>query len=137
MRSNKAEVLIVEDDLIISRLHKHVIGKLVPEDPKIFLNGREALDYLDEGSGKEKEILVLLDLNMPVMNGWDFLKNCGLRPYSNKIHVVIITSSMFNEDSRKAAQFEQVIGYYVKPLKQEHLLEIMELEQVAHLFEKR
>ncbi len=98
-------------------------------------NGREAIDYLDSVAGTTDEVLVLLDLNMPEMNGWDFLETCKERPYSEKIRVVVVTSSLFREDQKKAEAYEQVIGYFTKPLNTQNCQEILNLPEVAGAFE--
>ena len=128
MRAKKElEILIVEDDLIVSRLHKFSLSGYLDNEPRVCTNGREAIDYLDEVAEQREEVLILLDLNMPVMNGWEFLELCHSRPYSEKLHVVIVTSSSFIDDKKKALEHERVKAYYAKPLKREWILEILRL----------
>lgn len=126
LKERAEEILIVEDDIIVSRLHKFALSKMVDHEVRIALNGKEAIDHLDSRTESLGKILVLLDINMPVMNGWDFLIECNKRKYCEKIAVAIVTSSPFQEDARRAKKFEQVVGYYTKPLKPGHLEEIFE-----------
>lgn len=127
------EIILVEDDLIVSRLHKWHINNFIGLKPKDFINGKEAVKYLDEQARKNRKFLVLLDLNMPIMNGWEFLEICQSRPYSDQIYIVIVTSSSYKMDSEKAAGYERVVGYYQKPLTVDKLSEIFNLKEVAEL----
>lgn len=134
---NKIEttnILIAEDDNVVARLQKFNLEKLISNPPVICFNGKEAIDHLDKRKSVGKPILVILDLNMPVMNGWDFLNVCNTKSYSQNVYVVVVTSSLFKEDQRRALEFEQVIGYYIKPLNKEHFREILQLPQIKDLF---
>ena len=121
------EILIVEDDSIIALLQRHLVETVTGRKPFLFPSGKEALEHLDQQSEKVKVFLVLLDLNMPVLNGWEFLEICDKRPFKNKVHIAIITSSLFNEDRLKSENYDQMIGYYTKPFKEKDLREIMKL----------
>lgn len=127
------EIVIVEDDVIVSRMHKFSLSGFVEDELQICYNGREAIEYLDERAEEREKILVLLDLNMPVMNGWEFLDLCHSRPYSDKLHVVIVTSSSFNDDKQKALEYEQVKAYYPKPLKREYISEILQQPEICRV----
>lgn len=115
----KVKVMIVEDDPMVSFLHKALVVKRnICSSPKDFMNGVEALDYLLEDSKKEQDsfYLILLDINMPLMNGWEFLealKNCEV---ANRTEVIIVTSSPDREDREKARNCKLVTDYIEKPL---------------------
>lgn len=134
MRAEKDfEILIVEDDLIVSRLHKFSFSGRVPNNFHLCSNGREAIDHLDDVAEEREKILVLLDLNMPVMNGWEFLEICHTRPYAKKLHVVVVTSSSFLDDKEKALQYERVKSYYRKPLQKECVNRILREPEIAQI----
>ena len=108
-------VLLVEDDSVdamtVSRAFKElkVVNQLV-----IRFNGEEALDYLRDNSNK-KPCVILLDLNMPKMNGIEFLKVAKADKDMKKIPVIVLTTS--KEDQDKVDSFElSVAGYIVKPV---------------------
>lgn len=124
---------MVEDDLIVSRMHKFSLGGYVNNDPKVCVNGRDAIDHLDKVANEKEKILIFLDLNMPVMNGWEFLEICHSRVYREKLHVVVITSSSYKDDKEKVLSYEQVKAYYTKPLKREYLNEIFQQPEIAKL----
>jgi CheY-like chemotaxis protein len=60
--------------------------------------------------------LLLLDINMPVMSGWDFLDAIRLRSYADQVYAVIVSSSIDTGNHKKAEQYKQVIGYLEKPI---------------------
>ena len=117
------ETLIVEDDKVISKIHQLRMNKLTPTKCIICFNGKEAIDYLDNRE-ENKNTLILLDLNMPVMDGWEFLEICQSRAFSFPIAVIIVTSSLFSQERLKAKRFKLVKGYYSKPLKPHEFVEI-------------
>lgn len=130
------QILIVEDDLVVARLQKFGLERLITISPVMCKNGREAIEVLDSVVGKTDCVLVLLDLNMPEMNGWDFLEACKEKSYSNKVHVVVVTSSLFREDQRKAAEYEQVIGYFTKPITTPNFQLILNLPEISADFNR-
>lgn len=131
------EILIVEDDIIVSRMHKFGLSGFVENELQICSNGREAIEFLDEKAEKREKILILLDLNMPVMNGWEFLDICHSRPYSEKLHVVVVTSSSFKDDKQKALEYDRVKAYYAKPLKREYISEILQQPEISSVARSR
>lgn len=135
MKNNSPQILIVEDDLVVARIQKFLLQKTVLVSPVMCTNGREALDFLDTTSEETEKILIFLDLNMPEMNGWDFLEISRERSYAHKVCVVIFTSSLYCEDEKKASSYEQVIGYYTKPVTPATFQEILSLPEVASFFE--
>lgn len=115
----KVKVIIVEDDPIISFLHKTLIVKRkICCSPVAFLNGIEALEYIvnDSINHKKTQYLILLDLNMPEMNGWEFLNSLKGYNVANRSEVIIVTSSPDRKDREKAEKNELVSEYLEKPL---------------------
>ena len=82
-------------------------------------NGREALDYLNESRAP---CLVLLDLEMPVMNGWEFRVNQLADERLSQIPVVVVTAS----DGGLGKRFPGVEGFLWKPLKFEKLVTVLD-----------
>lgn len=111
------KVLIVEDDPMITFLHMNLVKKRgISPAPISFKNGREALDFIGSDSSKEARYMVLLDLNMPVMNGWEFLDEISDRDVADRIKVAIVTSSVDKADKEKAKKYDVVDSYLTKPL---------------------
>lgn len=86
-------------------------------------------DYTDpakafQSVAKEENALIFLDLNMPVMNGWDFLE---AMKKNNIFHrIIILTSSTSKIDKEKAKEYPNVIKYMVKPMNKKKVSELSE-----------
>ncbi len=114
-------ILLIDDDPIVNFIHKRVIGKQFP-DANIIVkeNGQVALDFLHENV--ENDYLVFLDINMPVMNGWEFLEALDLPGNNFQLQIFILTSSIDQSDRKMAEESPRVSGFLTKPLSQEELL---------------
>lgn len=110
-------VLIVDDDDIVLFLHEIMVRESgLSANPLIFKNGSTALAYLDEKAGREEKYLILLDINMPVMNGWQLLERLERSEMKDQIVVVVVSSSIDINDARRASSHPLVIDYLEKPV---------------------
>ncbi len=124
---------IVDDDPIyVFGLKKIIQYSGYCDDLQIFKNGLEALKNLQEAqaSGKMPQV-ILLDINMPVMNGWDFLTEFSKlsREVQESTKIYIISSSIDQEDYQKSKNFLNVEKFLIKPVGIPELKEIFNLEQ--------
>jgi CheY-like chemotaxis protein len=113
------EILLVDDDRIFNLLHTRYFEKAGVSQAAIksFRSGEECITYLDEhGSSEETVFLVLLDITMPVMDGWDFLNALQDRDYRDNAVIVMVSSSVDGSDKEKAIAYDQVMDYVEKPL---------------------
>jgi CheY-like chemotaxis protein len=120
---------VVDDDKIFTYLLKRIIEKArVAREIIFFENGREALDYL--ASNKENALklpqLILLDINMPILDGWQFLQEYGeLKPNVPKpISICVMSSSTDTEDYDRAMDSGHVMDYLQKPVQTPSLVEL-------------
>ena len=118
-------ILLVDDDEITNFLHKELLSKVhIAEDIVIATNGEEALSLMKKG-GAENHIpdLILLDINMPVMNGFEFLEQFKKLPQEKikKTKIIALTTSNNERDKEKLKQLgiQQIM---IKPLTEEKLL---------------
>ncbi len=125
------EILLIDDDIIIQKLHHHILKKRINSPIKTFSNGLEAKEYLDQNFSIKRNYLIFLDINMPYMNGWEFLEYCQAKYPNAKIQVVILTSSPFKKDQIKASSYKQVLSYKIKPLYKDHIIEILTSLEVS------
>lgn len=110
------KVLIVDDDPMMLFLHRNLISKSgICQNPLTFLNGEEALEYLMEQPLGNSCYTILLDINMPVMNGWQLLEELREQPIAEVIDVAIVTSSIDKRDREKASEYSLVTSYLTKP----------------------
>ncbi len=123
-------VYIVEDDSIASFVIKLSLDShLSFTENEVFHNGQLAYDKLTENinQGCRLPDLIFLDLNMPVMDGWEFLQAFSELKYENEISVIILTSSINPEDVERAKKFSVVKGFLSKPLTSDKLEDVIEL----------
>src|SRR6266542_549835 len=93
---------------------------------EIALNGLEALAYLKIENQVPPEI-IFLDINMPKMNGWEFLDRYKHldKQQKAKVVIMILTTSANPDHIKRAKEIEEVTGYETKPLDKEMLKEIL------------
>jgi CheY-like chemotaxis protein len=108
-------VLLVEDDYVDAMTVKRAFSDLKVTNPLIHkLNGEEALEYLRGEGNNQKPCVILLDLNMPKMNGIEFLKIAKADEELKKIPVIVLTTSKSDEDRVETFGLS-VAGYMIKP----------------------
>ncbi|WP_113924394.1 response regulator [Cognataquiflexum aquatile] len=114
------KLIFVDDDKIQHMINRKNILRINPEiDLLFFENPFEALGWLKDNDTD----LLILDVNMPEMQGWDFLDE--LNKMNKKVPVKMLTSSMDPMDVEKSHRYPQVSGFLVKPLSNEVLTEIL------------
>lgn len=123
-------LFLVDDDKIFTFLTTKIIAKNnLVEEVKVFSNGLDVLNFLTENAGNPALLpeIILLDLNMPIMDGWQFLERyIELLPkIDKKIKIYVLSSSIFPEDIDKAKTIGAVSDYIVKPLTGEKLINIL------------
>jgi len=129
------EVLVVDDDVVIVFHHKMMITKNgFHPSPFSFKNGKDALDFILEDDPKDKTYLILLDINMPVMNGWAFLEAIHPLPIAKQVVVVIVTSSIDSRDKEKSTEYPEVIGFVEKPIDFAKLNELRQFKELKPFF---
>ena len=127
---NKVKTLgIVDDDKIYTFLVKKTIEVTNLVDMiKIFDNGLHAIDFLKKNADNLDSLpeIILLDLSMPVMDGWGFLEEYILLSpkLGRNITIYIISSSISPYDIAKAKSISLVTDFIIKPISKEKLIEI-------------
>ncbi|WP_299778259.1 response regulator [uncultured Formosa sp.] len=84
----------------------------------IFKNGHEAITKLKTKilEGLDIPEIILLDINMPIMDGWEFLEEFSKIEFHKKITIYIVSSSIDPVDIRRAKRYENVSNYLIKPI---------------------
>lgn len=123
---NIKPILLLEDDTVDAMTVKRAIKDLNVVNPLVrVVNGEEGLKYLQD-SANDKPCVILLDLNMPKMNGIEFLRIIKDDPGLMGIPVVVLTTSKADQD--KVACFDRsVAGYIVKPVAYKGFLDAMRI----------
>jgi CheY-like chemotaxis protein len=124
------QVFLIDDDDVFVFLTKKIIERSEADiQLSVFQNGQEAIDYL-RGAAEKVELLpdiILLDLNMPVMDGWEFLKVYKTFNLAQKKHIelYIVTSSISPYEVERAKSIEEVQEFIVKPIGKEKFKDII------------
>lgn len=126
----KLTVLLIDDDRIyqfttkkgmqVSNLSVNIIS---------YLNGADAFDYIEKAARHEvdKPGVIFLDINMPVMNGIEFLEAFEnvKNKFSPQIPIYVVSSSADSRDTETVSAYSTVKGYLIKPVQQQKFVEIL------------
>ena len=119
---------IVDDDPIFGFSTKKLMElNNFSKETIIYSNGQEALDELLSRieSGQNMPEVIFLDLNMPVMDGWEFLDEFTKIPSEKEMIIYIVTSSIDPADVNRAKGYKNVNNYVVKPITTKDLSKIL------------
>ena len=130
-------ILCIDDDPITLMLCKMVINKAsFSKTIDVAKNGQDALVYFDKLKISDPNInskpqLIFLDLNMPVMGGWEFL-NCFNTSEYSEFHdskIIILSSTIDPSDLARSKKYPMVIDFLSKPISKEMLEHVKDLIQ--------
>ena len=120
-------VVNVDDDHVTLMLH-NIIVKATGLDLRVenFSCGEDVLGYLRAFKDlKNTKFLMLLDINMPGLSGWDVLNELSSINELN-IHVALVTSSIDTRDQKKSKMYDIVYDFFVKPINKDRLLDFFQ-----------
>ncbi len=125
----KSNILLVDDDKVYLFIMNKIINSVSSElEVSTFTDGEQAVQFLSRCAEENIKLpeVIFLDVNMPFLDGWGFLAEFKkLKPkLHKKINIYMVSSSSRAEDMARAAQFEELTGYVVKPMGEEKLVEI-------------
>lgn len=131
MNDTKPQVLLIDDDQVyLFAATKTIEATGMASGVEVCTNGLDALEYLNRiiGSGGKLPDVIFIDINMPVMDGWEFLeeyKSVAVKiPGSIKIY--ILSSSVDKNDIMRSKEYQSVVDYVVKPVYKERFSEILQ-----------
>lgn len=115
-------VYVIENEHISSVITELIVKKnLFGGEVQRYPNGQQAFDELERAlkAGATLPDLIVLDLDMPLMDGWEFLDALAGLGLSRPIQVFVLTSSIDPADQAKALANGSITGFFTKPLKKE------------------
>jgi CheY-like chemotaxis protein len=123
-------LLLLDDDLIQHKITELIIKRLdFPLKYTLYTHAQEVLTYLIKNHKNFSELpdLIILDLDMPEISGWDFLDIFEIfkHYFAKQISIVILTNSMDERDRERITNYESVKGFYSKPFTQEAMEDIL------------
>lgn len=110
------ETLIIDDDKIMCIMHERLCRLHKLPAPRAFTTAQEALDYILANNHPCQSFTILLDINMPVMNGWQFLEALGGYELLADIYLILLSSSVDRSDMERAKEYPLVDAFISKPL---------------------
>ena len=129
MNKELLQILIIDDDEINNFIASRLIDK-IPVKTKINtrLNGLEGLNYIKSNLETQENLpdIIFLDINMPIMNGWEFLEEFEhiKNTIDKDVYVNMLSSSVYNDDITKAKTYSTVNRFISKPLTVEKIKEL-------------
>ena len=117
----KKVIWVIDDDAI----YQIIVNKIIQRSQMFseistFKNGKDAIDALQNSLENNKLLpnIILLDINMPIMDGWEFMEEMELlkSQISKQIIIYIVSSSIAVEDKNKSKTYPDILGYLSKPI---------------------
>jgi two-component SAPR family response regulator len=124
--------LLIDDDEIINKIHPIIIGK-VDKDccVEICSNAVEAIEYLNQllAQGGTPPNFIFLDINMPIMSGFEFLEKLSdeIKSFLKESKIILLSSSIDPADKVNASKFENILEFAPKPLTVPYLNNLLSL----------
>jgi CheY-like chemotaxis protein len=133
MLDSKINLLVIDDDDINIFIIKKIVEKTgFNIDMVAKSNGKLAIDYLEGVTAQNAPFphLILIDINMPVMNGWEFIEAYEELDFKKDADLYILSSSVYENDIEKTKNYQSVKGFISKPLSMERLTELIKAIRV-------
>jgi response regulator of citrate/malate metabolism len=121
--------LLIDDDGTTNFINYRIVKKLnVADQIQTEINGEKALNFLQfyaENHDNNAPELIIVDLKMPILNGFEFLQYLNIKRFANKenIKIIVLTTSMYAEDLKQLRKFNA--EYLTKPLTEGKLNSIL------------
>jgi CheY-like chemotaxis protein len=128
MLGNKINLLVIDDDDINIFIIKKIVEKA---DLNINMvskgNGQQAIAYIKDLIANQEQFpnLMLIDINMPIMNGWEFIEAYQMLNVQQNVDMYILSSSVYENDIEKTKSYPLVKGFISKPLSIDRLKELV------------
>ncbi|SNS86126.1 Response regulator receiver domain-containing protein [Ekhidna lutea] len=130
MKEKLDRILLVDDDDSTNFLHKTILGRLdCANHIDVCQNGKEAIEFLSakvDGEYPQPNV-IFLDINMPIMNGWEFLEAYEklIPEQKGDLIIAMVTTSTNPADRQKAQDFNFVSTFMNKPMRKDNIRELL------------
>lgn len=128
MLDNKINLLVIDDDDINIFIIRKIVEKTGFDIDMVARgNGQQAIEYLQQLLTQELPLphLILIDINMPIMNGWEFIEAYQELGIKQDVDLYILSSSVYENDIEKTKSYASVKGFISKPLSMQRLSELI------------
>lgn len=125
------KILLIDDDTINNFIVLNKLNNIgLSEEAVSVLNGQEGIEYLNKCILENLHFpeLILLDINMPILDGWGFLAEFEKfeKYHQQKTEIYMVSSSVYNEDIEKSKEYPEIKMFISKPLSKEKLTNIIQ-----------
>lgn len=129
--SKREIICIIDDDKVYQyTATKSIQSTDVVKRILVFDDGEKAYQYLTENFSTRENLpdIIFLDINMPYMDGWEFMEEfVKLKPkLTKKITIYMVSSSIQEEDINRAKSLEEISDYIIKPIAPDTFIELIE-----------
>jgi CheY-like chemotaxis protein len=129
MSKNFSFCIVDDDDIYQFTIKKTIKSLNVAKSIIAFSDGEEALNFMIENLNNDEELpdVILLDINMPIMDGFQFMEEyIKIKPkLGKKITIYMVSSSVDTSDIERAKKISEVSDYIIKPIKENQLTTIL------------
>lgn len=129
---SRINLLVIDDDEINIFIIKKIVDKTGFDVTTVSKgNGQLAIDYINSILSDDESFpdVILIDINMPILNGWDFIEAYERLEVNRKVDIYMLSSSVYENDIERAKSYKSVKGFISKPLSIERLSELLKLSQ--------
>lgn len=128
------KILLIDDDQIVLLVQRKLLERCsFGNEILSYRGGEAALKYLAEASNNN-HFLILLDINMPRMNGWQFLSKLSQLEIVEKTSVIMVTSSIDKYDKEAAEEYSCVVDFIEKPITIDNCTRIRSISALKDFF---
>ncbi len=135
VKAMNRKILVIDDDPLILMIHEAVLEtQELACSSEFFDDAGEAINFMERGDNVNTQFLLLLDINMPIISGWDLLEEIQDSSLQGNVAVVMVTSSVNEGDRLKAGKYSNVVGFISKPLKDSDFDQLKSIEKLIPFF---
>jgi CheY-like chemotaxis protein len=130
MLQSRVKLLVIDDDEINIFIIRKILDKTGFDVNTVSKNnGQQAIEYIQSIVDDEEKFpdLILVDINMPILNGWEFIEAYEKLSITYKVDVYMLSSSVYENDIERAKTYKSIKGFISKPLSIERLTELLKL----------
>jgi CheY-like chemotaxis protein len=127
MLDKTINLLVIDDDDINIFIIKKIVEKTGYAVNMVSRsNGQLAIEYLSSAQENKEQFpdLMLIDINMPILNGWEFIEAFEAQNITSATDMYMLSSSVYENDIEKAKGYKTVKGFISKPLSLDRLKEL-------------
>jgi CheY-like chemotaxis protein len=128
MPQQNLNIFLVDDDHIYQFTAKKTLESMgLTEQVSMFPDGEKAIDFIREHLSQPQDLpdIIFLDINMPIMDGWQFIDEFQKLKIPKKIAVYMVSSSVDENDMKRSKEFGVIDDYIIKPVGRSRFQELL------------